>query len=188
LFLVVVISLEQAVNNLWQGWWHHQTCHKVVLISLIQSWHNKNVTRLTTQKNGSNHIVTSWVYRTCWNNFATNLIISTRLLQVVSSLFHTCWQLGTSSADTTCWRLVGRLATRCEIFVCVIHAFSYLYCTCMILNGVQTYAITTIPNVEKQLRNILIEYLSIVWILNWYVYVFGKSTVYNRIRRLETHT
>jgi hypothetical protein len=58
---------------------------------------NKNVTRLTTQ--GCKNIVISWLYRTCWN-----------------SLLHTCWQLGTSSANTTCWRLVGRLATRCEIF------------------------------------------------------------------------
>ena len=58
---------------------------------------NRNVTRLTTQ--GCKNIVISWLYRTCWN-----------------SLFHTCWQLGTSSANTTCWRLVGRLATRCEIF------------------------------------------------------------------------
>jgi hypothetical protein len=31
-------SLEQAVNNLEQAWWHHQTCYKVVLTSLIQSW------------------------------------------------------------------------------------------------------------------------------------------------------
>ena len=35
-----------------------------------------------------------------------------------NSLFQTCWQLGTSSANTTCWRLVGRLATRCDIFMC----------------------------------------------------------------------
>jgi hypothetical protein len=56
------------------------------------------------------------LYRTCWNNLATSLIIATRLLQVVNSLFHTCWQLATSSAKTTCWRLVGRLATRCELF------------------------------------------------------------------------
>jgi hypothetical protein len=43
------------------------------------------------------------------------MIISTRLLQVVNSLFQTCCQLGTSSANTTCRQLVGRLATRCEI-------------------------------------------------------------------------
>jgi hypothetical protein len=65
---------------------------------------------------GCDNIVISWLYWTCSNNLATSLIISTRLLQVVNSLFHTCWQLGTSSANTTCWRLVGRLATRCEIF------------------------------------------------------------------------
>jgi hypothetical protein len=68
---------------------------------------------------GCNNIVISWLYRTCWNNLATSLIISTKLLQVVNSLFQTCWQLGTSSAKTTCWRLFSRLATRCEIFSCV---------------------------------------------------------------------
>jgi hypothetical protein len=119
LFLVVGTSLEQTVNNLKQAWWHD---YKVVLASLIQSWYiNTNATRLTTQ--GCNKIVISWLYRTCWNNLATSLIISTRLLQVVNNLFQTCWQLGTSSANTTCWQLVGRLATRCEIFqdVCSFH-------------------------------------------------------------------
>jgi hypothetical protein len=96
--------------NLWQPWWHYQTCYKVVRTSLIQSWYNKNVTRLTTQV--CNNIVIPWLHRTCWNNLATSLIISTRLLQVVNSLFQTCWQLGTSSAKTTCWRL----ATRCFQF------------------------------------------------------------------------
>jgi hypothetical protein len=66
------------------------------------------------------------------------------LRQVVNSLFYTCWQLGTSSANTTCWRLVGRLATRCEIFPLVqswynnivttlcrnILVISWLYQTC----------------------------------------------------------
>ena len=42
------------------------------------------------------NIVISWLYRTCWNSLATSLIISTRLLQIVNSLFHTCRQLGTS--------------------------------------------------------------------------------------------
>jgi hypothetical protein len=56
---------------------------------------------------GCNNIVISWLYRTCWNNLATSLIMSSNLLQVVNcSLFQTCWQLGTSSANTTCWRLV----------------------------------------------------------------------------------
>jgi hypothetical protein len=87
LFPVVVTSLEQAINNLQQAWWHYQTCSKVVVTSLIQSLYNKNVTRLTTQ--GCNNIVISWLYRTCWNNLATSLIISTRLLQVVNSLLTT---------------------------------------------------------------------------------------------------
>jgi hypothetical protein len=92
LFPVVVTSLKQAVNNLQQAWWHYQTCYKVVLTSLIQSWYNKNVTSLIAQ--GCNNIVISWLYRTCWKNVATSLIRSTRLLQVVNSLFQTCWQVG----------------------------------------------------------------------------------------------
>jgi hypothetical protein len=73
---------------------------------MLQGWRHK--------------VVTILLYQDCiglvGTNFATSLIISTRLLQVVNSLFQTCWQLGTSSANTTCWRLVGRLATRCETF------------------------------------------------------------------------
>jgi hypothetical protein len=79
------------------------TCYKVVLTSLMQSWYNKNVTKLTTQ--GCNNIVISWLYRTCWNNLGTNLIVSTRLLQVVNSLTNsTTWQLN-SSTTTTAWQL-----------------------------------------------------------------------------------
>jgi hypothetical protein len=85
-----------------QAWWHYQTCYKVVQTSLIMSWYNKNVTSLTTQGCTNIAIGISWLYRTCWNNLATSLIISTRLLQVVNNLLQTCWQLGTSSANTTC--------------------------------------------------------------------------------------
>ena len=36
------------------------------------------------------------------------------LLQVVNTLFQTCYnKLGTSSANTTCWQLVNRLVTIC---------------------------------------------------------------------------
>jgi hypothetical protein len=115
--LIILPSLLQVVNNLWQAWWHYQTCCKVVLTSLIQSWYNKNVTRLMTQ--GCNNIVVSWMYRTCWNNLAISLIISTRFLQVVNSLFHTFWQLGTSSANTTCltacWQTCYKMR---DFFVC----------------------------------------------------------------------
>jgi hypothetical protein len=76
---------------------------------MLQGWRHKVVTILLYHD----------CIMTCWNNLATSLITSTRLLQVVNRLSHTCWQLGTSSANTTCWRLVGRLATRCEIFTCV---------------------------------------------------------------------
>jgi hypothetical protein len=96
-----------ALSNLLQG------CSNKSDTGMI----NKNVTRLPTQ--GCNNTVISWLYRTCWNNLVTSLIISTRLLQVVNSLFQTCWQLVTSSAKTTYWWLVDKLVTRCEIFACV---------------------------------------------------------------------
>jgi hypothetical protein len=53
------------------------------------------------------------------NKYLTSLIMPSSLLQVVNSLFQTCWQLGTGNANTTCWRFAGRLATRCVIFACV---------------------------------------------------------------------
>ena len=50
------------------------------------------------------------------------------MLQVVNSLFQTCYnKLGTSSAKTTCWRLVCRLATSCEIFTCVANTAQTLF-------------------------------------------------------------
>jgi hypothetical protein len=107
-------SLKQALtasNKLAR--WHYQTCDKVVLTGVIQSWYNKNVTRLTTQ--GCNNIVISWLYRTRWNNLATSVIISTSLLQVVNSLFQTCWQFGTSSANTTCWQTCYKT---CDFYAC----------------------------------------------------------------------
>jgi hypothetical protein len=102
------------------AWWHYQTCNKVLLTSLIRRWYNKNW--WTTQS--CNNIVISWLYRTCWNNRVTSLIISTMLLQIVNSLFQTCWQLGTSSANNTrCWRLVARLAT--FFYACSAHCLLF---------------------------------------------------------------
>jgi hypothetical protein len=95
---------------------------------------NKNVTRLTTQ--GCNNTAISWLYRTCWNNCVTSLIININkgLLEIVNSLFQTCWQLGTSIANTSCWQLVGRLATRCEIFTSVEECtcFAWKITTCVL--------------------------------------------------------
>ena len=116
-------GLEKAVNNSQQAWCHYQICYKVVPTSLIQSRYNKKVTRFTTQ--GCNSIVISWLYRTYWNNLATTLIMPSSLLQVVNSSFQTCWQLGTSAVNTTCWWLAGRLATRCEILTQSIDKTTY---------------------------------------------------------------
>jgi hypothetical protein len=73
----------------------------------------------------------------------TSLIISTILLQIVNSLFQTCWQLGTSSANATCWRLLADLLQAVRFF-CVSNknvtglttygcnniVLPWLYCTC----------------------------------------------------------
>jgi hypothetical protein len=81
--LIMTRSLSQVVNNLWQAWWHYQTCYKVILTSLIQSWYNNTVTRLTRE--GCSDIEISWLYRTCWNNLATSLIISISLYKVLTT-------------------------------------------------------------------------------------------------------
>jgi uncharacterized membrane protein YukC len=83
------------------------SCYKSVHKScLIQSWYNRNVTRLMTQ--GCNNVVISWLSlrimaemleQPCNKSDNTNKVVTT-----VNKLFHTCWQLGTSSANTTCWR------------------------------------------------------------------------------------
>jgi hypothetical protein len=91
--LIISTTLLQAVNNLEQAWWHYQTCYKLVLTSLIQSWYSRTVTRLTKQ--GCSNIVISWLYRTCWNNLATSLIISTRLFQAVNNLWQAWWHYQT---------------------------------------------------------------------------------------------
>jgi hypothetical protein len=51
-----------------------------------QVWYNHDITSMLQ---GCNNIVMSWLYQICWNNLATSLIISTRLLQVVPNLLTT---------------------------------------------------------------------------------------------------
>jgi hypothetical protein len=83
-------SLEQTVNNLEQPCWYYQTCCKVVPTSLIQSWHNNIVTTLCHQH--CNILVYHDCIRlNCSNNLVTNLIMPSSLLQVVNSLFQTCY-------------------------------------------------------------------------------------------------
>jgi hypothetical protein len=119
-------------------------CNKFDIVMI-----KKNVTRLTTQ--GCNNIVISWLYRTCWNNFVTSLITSTRLLQIVNSLFQTCWQLVTSIAKTTCWRLVDKLVTRCEIFACVwvTQARIQYYITVLRIILLQLFLVITKPTAQS---------------------------------------
>jgi hypothetical protein len=62
--------------------------------------------------------MTSHTNKSLLNSFRS----SPRAESILNKFFQSCWQLGTSSANTTCWRLVGRLATRYEIFTCVHEA------------------------------------------------------------------
>jgi hypothetical protein len=78
----LVDNLGQAVRTqLVDGLWLVTRCEIFACVASI--WWSKNVTRLMTQ--GCNNIVISWLYRTCWNNLATSLIISTKLLQRLTS-------------------------------------------------------------------------------------------------------
>jgi hypothetical protein len=99
------IGWHKSVHKLWTTWRSHcsflvvatslmalqdiLTCSKVVLTSLIQSWYNKNVTRLVMQ--GCNNIVISWLYRTCWNNLAIQVW---QYQQGCYKLLTTCSKLG----------------------------------------------------------------------------------------------
>ena len=78
----------------------NQTCYKVVLTNLIQSWYNKNVTRLMTK--GCNNIVISWMYRTCWNKLILYLIARTIIIYFYNIAFvnSKCW-LAKSRVDIT---------------------------------------------------------------------------------------
>jgi hypothetical protein len=101
---------------------------------MLQCWRHKVVTIL---------LYHDCMYRTCWNNLATSLIISTRLLQIVNRLFQTCW------------RLVDQLVTRCEMFACVFDI------CCMITawrrNGAKTQkgfkSFKTLKNITKCRQN-----------------------------------
>jgi hypothetical protein len=56
-----------------------------------------------------------WLEQPCNKSANINKMVAS-CYQLVSN-FLTTW---TSSANTICWRLVGRLATRCEICACVL--------------------------------------------------------------------
>jgi hypothetical protein len=59
---------------------------------------------VTLLTQGCNSIVISWLFGHVGTTLQQGLIMPSSLLQVVNSLFQICWQLGTSSANTTCWR------------------------------------------------------------------------------------
>jgi hypothetical protein len=50
----------------------------------------------------------------CINKSDNNKVVTSNKL-LINSLFHTCWQLGTSSANTTCWQTCYNM----RVFACV---------------------------------------------------------------------
>ena len=95
-FVLLVPSCQQVWNKLWT------TCNNLVDIIRL-------VARLFWQVRYMrvDNLVTSLLYHGC--NKLVNTVFVTRLtmpssllLQVVNSLFQTCYKLGTSSANTTC--------------------------------------------------------------------------------------
>jgi hypothetical protein len=122
--------VRTACSQLLQQVWNKllTTCNKLddiirlVTRLFLQVWYNHDITRMLQV--WRHKVVTILLYhmtvsdlleQRCHKSDVTKLAV----LQVVNSLFQNCWQLGTSSANTTCSWLVSRLATRCEIFACV---------------------------------------------------------------------
>jgi hypothetical protein len=91
----------------------------------MQSWYNKNVTRLTTQ--GCNNVVVCRLYRTCWNNLATSLIISKgcyKLLTTCSLLVTTTWDKQCEhNLLTACWQTCYKMW---DFYVCTYVKISHL--------------------------------------------------------------
>jgi hypothetical protein len=95
-----VLLVPSCCNKFGTSCWQLVTS-LMTLSDLLQGCSNKSDTvRLTTQ--GCNNIVISWLYRTCWNNLVTSLILSTRLLQLVPNL-STTWDKQCEHNLLTAW-------------------------------------------------------------------------------------
>ena len=79
------------------------------------------------------------------------------LLQVVNSLFQTCYnKLGTSSANTTCWQLVNRFVTTCLqtcynlcVFTCVPNT-TYTRKNAQVVTNLQQTCSNAVPTTCQQ--------------------------------------
>jgi hypothetical protein len=79
----------------------------MVLSDLLQGCSNKS-------EGWQHKVVTiSWPYWTCWNNLATSLIVSTRLLQVVSYLLTTWDKQCEHNLLTACWQTCYKMWDFC---------------------------------------------------------------------------
>jgi hypothetical protein len=75
--------------------------------STLRAIPRKNAQVVTDLQTSCNKVVVNPISG-CVRNVCPQLLYQQELLQVDNSLFQTCWQLGTSSGNTTCWRLVER--------------------------------------------------------------------------------
>jgi hypothetical protein len=95
------LSMERLVNSCKQPCTYYQSCCKVVPTSPIQSWYKNIVITLCRQP--CNILVISWLYQTVLEqpcNKSDNAINVT-VLQVVNSLFQTCYN-NWEQADDEC--------------------------------------------------------------------------------------
>jgi hypothetical protein len=110
-FALLVTSCQQVRKNLSKL--SDLACCTIVLTNPLHAWYSKIVTTLACVDN----LVTSLLYHGCnklVSSLVARLIMPSSLLQVVNSLFQTCYnKLGTRSANITCWQLVNRLVTTC---------------------------------------------------------------------------
>jgi hypothetical protein len=115
------------------------------------------------------------------------------LLQVVNSLFQTCYnKLGTSSANTTCRQLVNRFVTTCLqtcynlcVFTCVLdfyctrtpHVQSTLTCKARSramltqgLSGKKCFSYLSTPCISTRLSKIDLSSTSYLWFSTGYLH------------------
>ena len=112
-----------------------QNCHIMTVSDLLEQpcYKSDNINKLVTScLNNLYNIVISWLFRTCWNNLATNLIISTSLLQLLTTYIQYCYIMTVSDLlEQPCYKSdnINKLVTSClnNLYNIVI---SWLYRTC----------------------------------------------------------
>ena len=105
-------SLEQAVNNLWQACWYCQTC----VTRLFQQGCYSHDTTILLQPCVVNLVTSCYIMTVSdlLEQLVTSLIMPSSLLQVVNSLFQTCFNKQCehnllTTCEQTCYNLFADL-------------------------------------------------------------------------------